>query len=474
MAMANLLDDSESSRNLSDLEVSSSDGQEAALQVNKLPPELLVYIFEIARNMLLPSERSFRHFPFVLGGVSHYWRQVVFGTPMLWSNVDFSHPRDLTVLRTYLDRSKDYPIDLHFTYDITLIQDEEADPSKVDQIICILQPHYFHCRSIRLSCWTYPQDAPEMVTSFLESMRDGHYPMLQSFLVEGDEMYHTIEPCAILNGAPSLTNVRLAGLGLSYCRPPLNAATELHLAVTGSVIPYTDFSKMLRSCESLITLCIYDDLVYPWPSGQPVIHIPSLRCLRIFGNMMGVSEFLLSISVPDLEELTIAPIDPGDLIILQEDISHNTPRFPALKSLTLAPVHAHAMQRTLGPASICFPGIEILILPKYYSKFLSLSFMTDNFDEAGPLWPELHTLAVRDIDSRHNQNVLYEFVEERKRLGVPLGALYLDSSSVPRMTRMDWLKEQLSVVEVDPWRIQCGDAFYSDDEDRFLGSGGDM
>jgi hypothetical protein len=242
--MANLLDDSEISRNLLDFEVSSSDGQEAAF-VNALPPELLVYIFEIAQIMLLPSEHLFRHFPLVLGDVSHYWRQVAFGAPMLWSNVDISHPRDLTVLRTYLDKSKDYPIDLHFTYDITLVPDEKADPSEVDQLIGILQPHYFHCRSIRLSSgMAYPQATPEMV-SLLESMCDGHYPMLQSFLVEGADRYDMVESCAILNDAPNLTNVRLGGLGLSYCRPPLNAVTELHLAVADNIMPYTDFSKML-------------------------------------------------------------------------------------------------------------------------------------------------------------------------------------------------------------------------------------
>ena len=471
--MANLLDDSEITRNLSDLEVSSSHGHEASL-ANELPPELLLYIFEIAQNMLLPSEYPFRHFPLVLGDVSHYWRQVAFGAPTLWSNVVISHPWDLTVLRTYLDRSKDYPIDLHLTYDTTFGQDEKADPSEVDQLIGILQPHYFHCRSIRLSSGPYRKATPEMV-SLLKSMRDGHYPMLQSFLFESAEMHDTIKSCAILNDAPNLTDVRLGGLGLSYCRPPLNAVTELHLAFSTSLIPYTDFCNMLQSCKSLITLCIYDDLVLPWPSGQPLIYIPSLRYLRIFGNMMDVSQFLLSISAPDMEELTIAPITQGDLTILQGDtISHNTPRFPALKSLTLAPAHAHAMELTLGPASICFPGIELLILPNYYSKYFLSSFMVETSDGAAPLWPGLHTLAVRDIDGRYNQRVLYEFVEERQRLGVPLNALYLDSASVTRMTRMDWLKDQLSVVEVDPWRIQCEDAFFTIDElGRFLELVGD-
>jgi len=243
--MANLLDDLEMTGNLSDkFGVSSSDGQQAIL-ANELPPELLVYIFEIAQNMLLPSENLFWHFPLVLGDVSHYWHQVVFGASMLWLNINISHPWDLTVLRTYLDRSKDYPIDLHLAYDITLAQEEMADPTKINQPTCILQPHYFHCRSIRISSGTHFKATPKMI-SLLKSMRDRHYPMLQSFVVQGADLYDMkVESCVILNDTPNLTNMRLTGLGLSYCRPPLNAVTELHLGVTWSVIPYTNFSKML-------------------------------------------------------------------------------------------------------------------------------------------------------------------------------------------------------------------------------------
>ncbi|KIK07055.1 hypothetical protein K443DRAFT_87889, partial [Laccaria amethystina LaAM-08-1] len=49
--------------------------------------------------------------------------------------------------------------------------------------------------------------------------------------------------------------------------------------------------------------------------------------------------------------------------------------------------------------------------------------------------------------------VLYEFIKFRQSPAVPLGTLYLDSSSMPRMTRMDWLEDRLSVVEADPWKI---------------------
>ena len=76
--------------------------------------------------------------------------------------------------------------------------------------------------------------------------------------------------------------------------------TQLHLAVSNHPIRYTEFSKMLRSFRSLVTLCVYDDFVLEWPTNLHDTHdMPFLRYIRIFGDMLEVSEFLLSISAPD-------------------------------------------------------------------------------------------------------------------------------------------------------------------------------
>ena len=118
-----------------------------------------------------------------------------------------------------------------------------------------------------------------------------------------------LQPFAIVADAVNLTSVRLRGLGLSYCRPPLTAVTQLHLAASNCPILYTDFSKMLRSCRSLVTLCVYENFDRGWPTDfHDTYDMPFLRYLRIFGGMLEVSDFLLSMSAPDLEELTIAPI----------------------------------------------------------------------------------------------------------------------------------------------------------------------
>ena len=437
----------------------SLDGQKVSL-ANELPAELLVDIFEMAQNMFVPLEKDLSwRFPLVLGEVSRYWRQVAYGAPTLWSNVDISLRRDLCGLQVYLGRSKDFPIDLDITFTLTVSQ------RCVSTLIGILQPHYRRCRSIRVKSESYYEFTTE-ISSILDSMCKGHYPMLQHICVEGFDseegfdISRVVQPFAVVADAVNLTSVHLRGLGLSYCRPPLTAVTQLHLAVSNHPILYTDFSKMLRSCRSLVTLCVYDDFVLEWPTDLNDIHdMPFLRHIRIFGNMLEVSDFLLSISAPDLERLTIAPIVLGDLTKLSRETS-NAPRFPALKSLTLTP--AHGVSMIIALANACFPGIKLLILPNFNKLSFVGSFKTT---DSRPFWPELDGLAVRHVDDR---GALYEFVQDRHRLGVPLRSLYLDPLSISRMTRMDWLKDQLSVVEADLWKTQCDESFYRDEETRFL------
>jgi hypothetical protein len=82
--------------------------------------------------------------------------------------------------------------------------------------------------------------------------------MLKRFFVQLPEMGDEIRPQAFRYEAPNLTSVFLRGLGLSYCRPPLNAVTELHLEVENNTIDAADFSEILRACaKSLITLYTY-------------------------------------------------------------------------------------------------------------------------------------------------------------------------------------------------------------------------
>ena len=149
------------------------------------------------------------------------------------------------------------------------------------------------------------------------------------------------------------------GLGPSYCPPPLNAVTELHLAAENNLIDVGEFYDMLQACaKPLITFCT---LVRAWP----------------LGTMNEVSELLLWISALDFEELTIASFIHHDLAALPPE-NPNNPKFPVLKSLNLAPAHAQAMGLAPMYVSACFSGIRLLILPNYYKQVLRLSFLKED------------------------------------------------------------------------------------------------
>ena len=87
--------------------------------------------------------------------------------------------------------------------------------------------------------------------------------MLKRFLVELSEMADKRRPRASGYNAPNMTSVFLCGLGLSYCRPPLNAVTKLHLAAENNLIDVGELYEILQACaKPLITLCT---LVRVWP-----------------------------------------------------------------------------------------------------------------------------------------------------------------------------------------------------------------
>ena len=186
---------------------------------------------------------------------------------------------------------------------------------------------------------------------------------------------------------------------------------QLHLAVSNHPIRYAELGRKKkrnlsrRSCRSLVTLCVYDDFVLEWSTDFHDTHdMPFLRHIRIFGNMLEVSDFLLSISAPDLERLTIDPIVQNDLAKLRRETS-DSPRFPALVSLALAPAHSNVLKlRAIADATACFPEIKLLILPNFDKLSFVGSFKPT---DSRPFWPELDGLAVRHIDDR---GAFYEFV----------------------------------------------------------------
>ncbi|EDQ98292.1 uncharacterized protein LACBIDRAFT_336098 [Laccaria bicolor S238N-H82] len=198
--------------------------------------------------------------------------------------------------------------------------------------------------------------------------------------------------------------------------------------------------------------------------------MPSLRRLHVYGNMLAVSELLLTISAPDLEEIAIAPFVGDDLVPLEEDIQRKkSPRFPKLKTLTLTLSPASGViELSLDQAEFCFPGIETLVLPNHYWRDV-LHGMTSRggIHSMVPRWPQLDSIAVRALDD--DFDMLHQFISDRQQAGAPIRTLYLDAESVKKLVHCEDLKEMVSIVEADPWLAQQSAAFYSEQKLRFLG-----
>lgn len=440
--------------------------------IDSLPPELLACIFEMAQMMSLPSGglARFRRFPFIVSQVSRFWRHVTLGCAVLWCNVDISPPwTRLAGLVFYLERSKSCLIDLTLT--IPSSQDD-LDVLNVDDLLSIVNLQYHRCRTINIS-GTVHKIAPA-VMKILTSMHLGQYPNMERIVVEGSERDSGLDMShphsqIFISGAPKLADVRLGGIGLLYFQPPLGTVTELHLAREKRSISFSDFSRMLKACRTLTTLAIYDDLVSDWPTPLQVHNVPSLRHLHIYGNMLSVSQLLLSVSAPDLEALSIAPVVASDLkLMCAEGKRDNKPWFPVLRSLTLAPPHPDAM-KAISVASECFPTTQLLILPNFYPEFLVETLGPKSNGLDGTHWPHLDGLAIREIQEK-NEAAVYSLIESRRATGDPLNKIYLDVVSIKRMTRLKWLEDQMLVVEADPWGRRQSNALHAYDRDRFYAS----
>lgn len=177
--------------------------------------------------------------------------------------------------------------------------------------------------------------------------------------------------------------------------------------------------------------------------------------------MRSVSQVLVSILAPNLEDLAVAPMIYDDLAFLD---FHITRKFTTHKSLTFAPDNSGAFE-AFPLASKCFPMIEHLTLINIYASAF-LSYFT-NMDQN--LFPNLKSLAMRNVDSRieHDLKVV---IASRKCAGHPLKTLCLDPASLSSLSAREWFEGELSVEERDDWLIRRQTALYVEDETLFEGT----
>jgi hypothetical protein len=106
--------------------------------IDKLPNELLCYIFTLGEEAQdgdddddddddTQSDVIQLPFKVLVSHVSTRWRTVALGIPTLWTRLDFAEGPPFDKSRTWLERSKECPLDIEL--DLTLDQDPRSDDS---------------------------------------------------------------------------------------------------------------------------------------------------------------------------------------------------------------------------------------------------------------------------------------------------------------------------------------------------------
>ncbi|EPQ54945.1 hypothetical protein GLOTRDRAFT_43416 [Gloeophyllum trabeum ATCC 11539] len=281
--------------------------------INRLPPELLAYIFTVGARMEAEEnsadwqmdddyvdsdydsasdsedsdeeEEGGPEFQVLVSHVCRRWREVALETPNLWTSIDFTEGPPFEKSRAWVERSKGAPLDIAIDcqesirpasplpgeeHDYSTDEDEYKSMTLEDlsTALSIIIPHVEHWRSFELMVHDYKF----MYLTLSELSKCPSAPML-----EGMQLYHyddwdevtdhmTFNPkdCAtpfvlFNNNAPKLHTVALWGVHLRWSDTTfLSGLVDLELAYhTHDVRPsLEDWARMLTESPELKILTL--------------------------------------------------------------------------------------------------------------------------------------------------------------------------------------------------------------------------
>src|SRR5882762_11397573 len=315
-------------------------------KVSFLPDELLSMIFEHG-CLPLPLLQTGPPIEIVLSHINQQFHDVAVNTWLLWARIEvlFCTPLDKVV--TYLQRSRTCPFDFHL--DIDVDDGSDSDSELVPDALLYttaewetIMSHMTHCCHFSVRC--SDSDLADGIINHLLMIKA---PLLQSIRFECSNGEFGFEPSwgvyhkIVEGGAPVLTTVRIVGLGLTECLPPLTTITSLTLQRANWWIKWSDLRAILTGCLALTHFVIEDILFNNIPDNfKSSIVLTSLQSLHILldenNDDPHVDRILLAISAPVLDSLFISSVIDQDLV----DVSqiHNSNRFPRLRYLSVSPL----------------------------------------------------------------------------------------------------------------------------------------
>ena len=326
----------------------------AKAPINSLPSEILVHVLELAALSRGEGDKcDFKIHDLQL--VSRYWRDNIRSFPKFWSHIYLVPSTKVSLVKTYVTRSGDYPLDVTIEF--------ETHEDRFTTYIDLIVPHVHRWSTLRIG------GSVRLFRLVLDKINHLKFPSLTHAAMRTDRS-HIIEYPTFLKpeNSPSLKR-----LGLRYLIPmgefsPGQSFTDISLGFTDGDHRFGPLTlPFLLSSQKLTTL----DLVYSsCPTLPPNnISLPLLNSLTLHAGYP--RELLTAMVTPQLSYFSLSyPIASVSTIFHGLES-----KFCSVRHLVLRLGHRPISDTDTQSISLVFSNVHHLVLG---------TEQVDDFFEADP------------------------------------------------------------------------------------------
>jgi hypothetical protein len=422
--------------------------------IGVLPAELLVTIFKSGPSDVIEHQKYVKS----ISLVSRYWRNLSLAVPSLWSFFHIApligtHSNQLQNLEMFIERSCSHPLS------IVIYGEHHYEPGDFSFVLLpqinLIIPLVSRWRTLCID-GRFREEIPDICGLFAELQA----PLLESFEVNVEVYDGEFESSlsVFTGGAPRLSHIKVKGISLMSCLPPLSSLVSLDLGNPPKPLTLAQWRHILTMSNQLRNLHISGDVAHiPFPETFPAAEIPSLYSLTFSPSVYtSLYEQIAGIKCPALRHLTIEPpYMYNNLSALSVALRWTDPLsksiYPLLQSLTLRRVAFTYVEAHWVIAML--PSITCIIIDSCANPEILFNFLVpedaheSNSETHWHYWPLLQTIGLLRMEWTVPE-FLYKIVSDRMSRGIPLVSTQLASMNVSE-DKLDWLRERLHVEMVE-------------------------
>lgn len=409
--------------------------------------------------------------------VCRSWRLMALQNPLWWTDIAIYMQRFNPVeLTAYLERSRNCPLQMRiFRWEAMPIQTTprltDNIPKDIAALLNIISSHFHRVHILEVRDLFQGEGHLEAKSSLLERLLSFSLPEVERLTFKGhipsslyskSSSWRNSSCIPLFSATTRLRELRIIESEINIFKIPSQTLTTVHIYGDRIRIKFQDFRDALQVCRILRDLAIYDQaLEGPFSnSTRTQFTSLSLRSLSLLGTMSAISELLLSLIVPHLKELTVAPVQSSDLNLFSKR-ALGTAHFPDLNSITLAPRYP-GQWKALAEASAAFSHVTRLILPSVYPQDEFIRMFTD---QKALIFPDLCDLSLGGV----NEGLflaLKDIIEFRQtHFLTPLRNMLLDKPSFEKIMHYNpnmGLELNCNILEDSVWEMHRKKLLFSD------------